>query len=302
MKDNIRYFKQKLNEAYDINVTDVSALLSMHELYQLTTVYGEQYVVKLYRASHCSLSHLTSMTEFNASLKANRVSVTVPVPGVDGKYVQYIDDMYAVLSHFVHGDTVSTLNSSQCYLFGLECARLHLTLSKHDFPPKKTEELLTLPLLNIRAGYRHKQEKVGVIETLATQVEVNLSKFPLPEVLCHGDFHWGNAIFSSEQITILDLDFCCRSWRIYDPVVFLWNLLFTNSDNIKEQWSSFLSGYQSISEFSEEELIAIPWLLIAHNIWHIGFIGEATIDEWEFDDYWFDRKFELFAVIREMYL
>ena len=302
MKDNIRYFKQKLSEIYDINVTEVTHLSSMHELYQLKTVCSNQYIVKLYKASDCSLSHLTSMTAFNASLKANGVSVTVPVLGADGKYVQHIGDKYAVLSHFVHGDKVSTISSSQCYLFGRECARLHLTESRQDFPHKKTEELLTSPLLNIRAGYSRKQEQVGVIETLATQAEVNLSKLPLPEVLCHGDFHWGNAIFSPQQITILDFDFCCRSWRIYDPVVFLWNLLFTNSDNIKRQWSSFLSGYQSISALSEEELGAIPWLLIAHNIWHIGFIGEATIDEWELDDYWFDRKFELFAVIREMYL
>ncbi|USH05711.1 phosphotransferase [Grimontia kaedaensis] len=300
MKINIRYLKQKLNEAYDINVTDVTPLSSMHELYKLKTTCSRRYVVKLYKVSDCSLSQLTSITEFNASLKADGVSVTLPKKGVDGDYVQHLGDKYAVLSHFVHGDTVSTISASQCYLFGRECARLHLTKSRQDLPDKKAKELLTFPLLNIKAGYSHKQQEIDVIENLATQAELSLSKLSLPEVLCHGDFHWGNAIFSSQQVTILDFDFCCRSWRIYDPVVFLWNLLFTNCGDIKQQWSAFLSGYQSISVLSDEELNAIPWVLVAQNIWHIGFIGEAKIDEWDFDDYWFDRKFELFEVIREI--
>ncbi|EGR0171530.1 phosphotransferase enzyme family protein [Vibrio alginolyticus] len=300
MEINIRYLKQKLKEAYDINVADVTPLPSMHELYQLKTACSHQYVVKLYKTSDCSLSHLTSISEFYASLKADGVSVTLPVMGVDGGYVQHLGGKYVVLSHFVHGDAVSIINPSQSYLFGRECARLHLTESTLDFPHKKIKELLTFPLLNIKTGYSHKQEEVEVIESLAKQAEFSLSKLNLPEVLCHGDFHWGNAIFSSQQVTILDFDFCCRSWRIYDPVVFLWNLLFSNCGNIKQQWSAFLSGYQSISGFSDEELRAIPWLLVAHNIWHIGFIGEAAIEDWEFDDYWFDRKFELFDAIRQM--
>ncbi|MDA0126243.1 MULTISPECIES: phosphotransferase enzyme family protein [Vibrio] len=272
----------------------------MHELYQLKTACSRLYVVKLYKTSDCSLSHLTSISEFNARLKADGVSVTLPVMGVDGEYVQHFGGKYAVLCHFVDGEAISTISPSQCYLFGRECARLHLSKSTLDFPHKKAEELLTFPLLNIKAGYSRKQEEIEIIESLATQAELSLSKLNLPEVLCHGDFHWGNAIFSSQQVTIIDFDFCCRSWRIYDPVVFLWNLLFTNCGNIKQQWSAFLSGYQSISMFSDEELSAIPWLLVAQNVWHIGFIGEATIEEWEFDDYWFDRKFELFELIREM--
>lgn len=302
MEMDLEHLKLDIHRLYGIGAREITLIPSMYQLFKIDAYNNKHYILKTYKPNEQSCSHLRLICTHLSQIKNKGVNVPTPIAGNDDEFVQLIDGNYAVLSHFINGEEVSIISLSHCYSFGKECARLHsFGDNRLPLPNKYMTELLTNPLATILTGYAHRQRESDAITFFAQQADEKLSNIKIPAALCHGDYHWGNAIFQSNSITIIDFDLCCNSWRIYDAVVFLWNLLFDGDNDVNAKWHSFINGYQSISPLSPNELRSIPWLLVAHNIWHIGYIGNCKIDDWDFDDYWLDRKFKLFSEIEKMF-
>ncbi len=294
-----------LLHTYGFNVISIESIVSMNELYTLVASnHKTRYILKLYKQSDMPLSRINTITQLLTYLQSNGVKVSYPIKGLGGDYVHELAGKYAVLYSYANGQHYSKLSHHQSFLFGCENAQIHLNATHFDtkdLPIKKTKELLVNPLATLSIGHSERHHELRYIRGLANVVADKLSHLSPYQSVCHGDYHWGNVFFDDERITVFDFDFCCKSWRIYDAVVFLWNLLFSQSNDVAGIWSEFLSGYQSVVPLTETEIEAIPWLLIAHNIWHMGYIADVPIEDWEFDDYWFDKKFSLFEDIQNMF-
>lgn len=306
----LEQIKKHLYSCHGINekITVIEEIPSMNELYSLTTLSGQQYIIKLCEEEDLPYSSLNSIVSQLAHLALSGANVSYPIQGANSHYIQQLDNKLSVLYNYACGKQYSNLTPEQGYRFGKECARIH-SLSKlvesEEVSVKKIEQLLAKPLnlLNIQARKERSQELLllNKLAKRSSEVLSQLADFYPYQSLCHGDFHCGNVSFTDQSLTIFDFDFCCETWRIYDPVVFLWNLIFSAEEDYLDVWYAFLNGYQSETELTPEEINAIPWLLVAHNIWHMGFIGNTPVEKWDFEAHWFDRKFALFEKIQMIF-
>jgi hypothetical protein len=98
-------------------------------------------------------------------------------------------------------------------------------------------------------------------------------KLPLPDTICHGDFHPHNAAFDGERAVIFDWSDACVAQPLLDLHLFLSSC--PNQDGLIEAYAEPWAGIASADEIRDVFALA-EWLSCRHQAESYAAIGEAV--------------------------
>lgn len=294
---------------YDFGTPVRSTLLSVNDNDSYLVQAGErQFVFRVYQLNkhwRSTESEHRFELEWLAFLAANRMPVSYPIKRRNDDYLGRLPApegrRYCALFSFAEGQAVFPLSRAQSAILGAHMAEIHLVSEKFVTQQSRHQldlnSLLETPVERIRAflgSARPLYEKTLLV--LAEQLRARLCRLPVtPELygIIGGDFHWGNNHFTADdRITFFDFDLCGYGWRAYDLAVFLWSAHIHSAP--AEMREGLLEGYQSVRRLTPEELEALPFLMVARQIWltgsHTTYATQKGI-AW-FDEHYWKLKFE----------
>ncbi|HEX2035633.1 MAG TPA: phosphotransferase [Chloroflexota bacterium] len=269
---------------------------------------GQRYVLRLYRAD----KHWWSLPEENVrfELEWTRYAhergapVAYPLRRRDGELLGWIDApegrRYWALFSFAEGSD-GPLDEGGCVAYGAALACLHQVsdgfASRHARPAVDADFVVDGPARRVEAFLEGaRPDDVAFLYRLADRLRPWFERIPKTAAtygVIAGDTHGGNKLVGPDgRLVLIDLDICGWGWRAYDAAIFLWGAKLGNADG--ERWAPFVRGYESVRPFMEEEREAIPWLVMARQVWLMGahtVYAEYSGRNWIGQGYW-DRQFE----------
>ena len=104
----------------------------------------------------------------------------------------------------------------------------------------------------------------------------------------HGDLQGYHANVAPDgTLTFYDLDCGAYGYRAYDLAVFLWCCRL--EDAVAARWPLYLQGYRETRAIRDLDMQAVPLLVCARYLWHMG-VHTQNAPDWgvEFlnDEYW----------------
>ena len=278
-----------ISTRYGWNKSQCQLLLrGVSDTYSVFTSSGN-FVLRIYRAGHRSLSQIHAEVELLIVLKNSDVSVSHPVADRDGHYIFTVDaaegTRHGVVFTHAPGKVYSSPTHSQLKLLGHEMAKfhavsttIHLRDQRWNFDPETT---LVKPLLDIKEYFWTSPEEYAWLQNAAEDATQKISQLdltPFTSGYCHFDFFPKNFHFEGDQsITFFDFDFFGYGWVVNDIMTFHQHLCFEveigrMSEDISEQmFKIFIDAYREIRPLSQEELSAIPLLSLGFWMFYFGF-------------------------------
>ena len=182
-----------------------------------------------------------------------------------GKHVDFYDDPQVI------------------YEMGRALARLHAAFVKIEPQLQyKDRDFLVNWRNYIKPGLS------GESAEIAEQIEPNLFKLyeKLPRQPIHRDAHAQNVLFKDGKISgWLDFDLNCRDARIFDLAYLLTGLLVGKINDLsaiaawRALYRDLLAGYNEISKLSDEEIGALPILMIGIELLFVTFWGKNNNED-----------------------
>jgi Ser/Thr protein kinase RdoA (MazF antagonist) len=276
------YFKNGTNDTYRVIADDAT------------------YYLRSYRAGWRKKDEIEAELTYLCELKKAGIPVSIPIEHSEGSYLIALDapegERFLSLFSNAAGDTLTPDNEKICSKLGELVGRLHLASDEVDKrfkrPQIDSSHLVTKPFNYINSFL--KDESISryarCIEKTLVEFIDNLPRNAPCYGMCHGDLHFINAhVDEQAEITLFDFDFCGYGWRSYDISIFLWSLQSDEFAETKQMsWQAFLNGYSSVRKLEDYELTAIPYFLIARQVWLMGLHASGT-NIW--GEYWLNGKY-----------
>lgn len=271
---------QEVSMHYTIEQPIECRLLSrkMNDVYLIVTARGP-YILRVYRTPWRSREEILYELDFLQFLDRQGVTVAKPLPRRDGKITDSLSapegHRNIVLFTYAVGRPLQ-LNEVDSHDFGMVIALMHNAadhfVSHHHRPSLDLRQLVDEPLRAIQPFLHNRVEDWQFLNRVARLLHTRLSRLNaegLDQSVCHGDVYDGNAHRDDEgQITLFDFDLCGPGWRVYDLAVYRSTLDFAGAD--QQVWAAFLDGYREWRQLAKCDLEAIPLLVLARRIWHMG--------------------------------
>lgn len=284
--------------AVDEPVTCSLLSRSMTDTYLVTTS-TTRYILRAYRTQQRTLPDILYECDLIRFLAQQGVAVATPIVNRSGQVTAVLEapegPRYIVLFTHAPGQRVP-LEPAACRHFGATLAAMHaasdLFVRPHHRFSLDLNLLVDRSLTLIEPWLRHRQTDWQVVIQSADVVRTGIAqlvKHGLDTGVCHGDVWDGNAHLSADgTVTLFDFDYCGWGWRSYDLAVFRSTVDLVGVE--LSVWEAFFSGYQQRRPLSPVDVAAIPLLVAARRIWHMG-IQVANGDDWGFGwvDMYFDR-------------
>lgn len=263
-------------------------LRGVSDTYSISTSLGN-FVVRIYRAGHRSLSQINAEVELLMALKNSVVSVSYPVFDRNGDYVFELNaaegPRFGVVFTHAPGTVCSLPNNKQLNLFGREMAKFHtvstnvrLTNERWNF---NFETTLRKPLTDIKTYFASCPEQYAWLEEAAQETRDKILKLDcsgFTSGYCHFDFFPKNIHFDGdESVTFFDFDFFGYGWVVNDLMTFQQHLCLevemgrVSETGSQEIFKRFVDAYREVRPLSSGELDAIPLLSLGFWMFYFGF-------------------------------
>ena len=102
-----------------------------------------------------------------------------------------------------------------------------------------------------------------------------IDKTPQTYGFIHADLHPGNFIVNDRDIAIIDFDQLGRGHFCYDMAVMMVEL-FDEGDRFDPLWTSFKTGYQTVTPLPFDEDKALNPFVIAVNLGFLDWVYDST--------------------------
>ena len=289
--------KDYIAAAYGINLISCKYLLrGVSDTYTLTAA-DAQYILKIYRDQHRSLSEIQGEVELLNMLKEYGAKVSYPLVDIFGGQIQKFDaaegTRYGIVLSYAQGKPVLDLNDEQLKTVGREMAAVHniTAVVKLNYARKAyaTDTTLTSPLNILEPAFADLPDEYAYLKETATQVIQKLNTFDTEKFsygYCQYDFLPKNFHFDDkDQITFFDFDFAGQGHLANDLMSFFVHFfmhVFTGKLTDKEadsMYQVFIAAYREVRPVSDDEIKAIPYLGVGFWIFYLGFQYE-NFDDW----------------------
>ncbi len=224
-------------------------------------------------------------------LQQNGLPVSYPLADASGGYIQELDapegKRFGVLFSFADGEKLLTFSTQLHYKLGQIMARFHLlthnqTLARVTYTPHRmlVDSLMKLgdflpgdtpEMQFIQDAQRYMLHQFDTIDTTQTRQGV-----------VHLDIWFDNLnINQNGQITLFDFDFCGNGMQCLDIAYYILQVHSTETDEtvFSQKKESFLAGYESISQISNEEKRLLPMLGLSVYFFYLG-VQTQRFDDW----------------------
>ncbi|MEC5145900.1 phosphotransferase [Chitinophaga sp. 212800010-3] len=269
------------------NVNGKLLVRGVGDTYLITSSKG-RFILRVYRSTHRSLPHISAEVALLQALKKAGVSVSYPIPDISGDPVQQLEAIegtrHAVLFSYAPGKVVRALSENQLRALGQEMARFHnvsssvqLNETRWDFDLETT---LFEPLKMLKPAFAEDPEGYNWLQQAAKQAAEKLSQLNTAEFskgYCHFDFLPKNFHFEDDSVTFFDFDFMGYGWLVNDIMTFYLHLTLDvfngrmTQQTADNDYAIFLDAYRQCRPVSEEELAAVPYLILGFWLFYMGF-------------------------------
>ncbi len=188
-----------------------------------------------------------------------------PVRNKAGEALGQLAGRPAAMVTFLDGLSVSNPSAGQCEELGKAMARMHL--AGQDFTGYRKNALSIddwRPLFH-QSGNRVDTIEDGLGALIDCELDYLEAHWPkgLPEGIIHADLFPDNVFFLKEKLSgFIDFYFSCNDILAYDAAICINAWCFDEGGQFSStKAEKFLSGYQSIRKFSDEEKKALPVLI-----------------------------------------
>ena len=285
-----------LNSNYELGAS-ISSRFYVHGLHDnyLIECNKMKYIYRVYRNTWRTTEEILFELDTLSHLEKKSSNVAAPIKTKNNEVVTHIEvpegTRLGVLFQYADGyPPLRDISSNECKLLGVSVANIHKNTD--DFKSKYKREILDLeylvdnslkliyPFLNLsQIEYLNKIREI-IYENVSNITPEN-SDFGF----CTGDINPTNFhINKNNVITHFDFDQCGYGFRAFELGKF--TLCLRNHDLKTEKVLSFLSGYESVREISEQEKKAIPYFEVIAIIWvmsihvsNVNKIGYQYLDE-----------------------
>jgi len=275
------------------------------DTYIIKTAQTDHFL-KIYRHGRRTRLDITEEVRLLNYLSKNHVSVARPIARKDGSYVNQLlapeGVRYAVL--FEAGEGVEEDNDeNRVKAFGEMVGRFHQCSDRMPGSYRRRhldmKHLVDNNLAAISSLMVHRPTDFRFIENIGVKCKRRISSLlttSKPEYgVCHGDLHGGDVRYREDNTPVLfDFESSGCGWRALDIGVFLatsnWMDISSQAeDSRQDRLATFLRGYSSHRELSENELSAIQLAPPIHHIFLMGHVLRyTTIHEGE---HWANNQF-----------
>jgi Ser/Thr protein kinase RdoA (MazF antagonist) len=276
-----------IRERYSGDVTGCTLLVrGVGDTYLIED--GDRHILRVYRSSHRSLTHIQAELELLLDLRRAGVSVSYPLVDREGGLIQVLEGVegprYAVLFTYAPGLVVSVPDGPQLRALGVEMARFHNVSARYTDGSRRwtydADTTLYEPLRRLAPYFEGYPEGYDWLKKAAAAVTERLQKTDTQHFsrgYCHFDFLPKNFHFSGDKVTLFDFDFLGYGWLVNDVMSF-WQHLQVEvyvgrmaQEAADEAYQRFIAAYRTERALSEEELGTVPYLMLGFWVFYMGF-------------------------------
>ena len=244
----------------------------VNEVYEVRTVPGRRFVLKLYRHAGWSVDEVGWETELLDHLIATGIPVAPVVPMTSGQTVGQLAAPEGVrpyvLSEYVEGRKPRPPFDDALYRsYGRLIGRLHHAGNSFRTDRRRRAfgltELLDEPAARACAALTHQPADQRLVETLRAGARQQLTEFEdqLDWGVRHGDVTLDNIHRTDAGLVLHDFDLAHVGWRVAG----LSSCLATPFA------AAFLAGYTEIRAVGAADLAALPWFRVVESIKNLAF-------------------------------
>lgn len=258
--------------------------------YRVKTVRGVIYYLRAYRPQWRTLADIQYELDVLNHLKQKGFPAAQPVAFEDGRFFCAVAApegiRYLALFTEAPGKEISYEQNpeSMAVRYGQAVAQMHTALTGFSSPHPRfhldMDHYIDRSLRHIAPFLSDRPDDWRYIQTFAEKLRQRILALPaddLEQGFCHGDLQGYHASVNAEgTLTFYDFDCGGMGWRAYDLAVFLWCCRL--QDAVSARWDSFLTGYRQIRPIRDLDMKAVPLLVCARYLWHIGVHTENAPD------------------------
>lgn len=266
---------------------------------------GEKTVLRICKPGYHSMDELKGETEFiNAIKNYSDIVMPEPVKGLDGEYVQVInDDYYCVLFSFIEGETPKQDNISELgnyfYKLGQVTAKMHKAtidsgISDKAVRPAWTPEKLfgkEAELGNYRECSEFTDTDLKMFDKAEELIYKRLDEYGKNKDnygLVHSDCRLANLLVKDDKIAVIDFDDSGYCWYLND-----YGSAFSfieDSEYVPMLSENWINGYESVRKLSDNDKNEMDTFILIRRLLLQGFLHTHTESEAIKDgvhiDYW----------------
>lgn len=246
--------------------------------YLISTAESE-YVLRVYRRGWRTTKDIAYELAVLTHLETCGVPVCAPIAGRDGAYQRTIQEAegprIAVLFPRAPREKPDATDPDVVRICGRVMALIHHHTNGFTCKYRRfqldLDHLLDQPVAGILPYLADRPADVAFLQRAANELRTGLETqvSGLEWGFCHGDFHGGNARLDADgTLRVFDFDCGGPGWRAYDLSVCR---LYCGED---ARWEAFCKGYQEVRSLSEATLAAVPWFVVARQIWRIALFAD----------------------------
>ena len=255
--------------------------LAMNHLYIVHDI-EKKYVFRVYTYNWRTKLEIEEELRLLVHLKETDRQVAYPIADKSKEYIQEIEapegKRFGVLFSYAKGKKTAKFSHHTSFLIGQALAKVHQSTETFELAriSYNTQNLLANSVLRIKKFFKKTNNEIEFLEKLSTFLTLkfdNIDKQKMRYGSIHLDVWFDNLHIDDEkEITFFDFDFCGNGYLCFDISYFLFQLLATNlnEEEYQAKADSFIKGYETVTEISNEEKKFLPYACLAIMIYYIS--------------------------------
>jgi Ser/Thr protein kinase RdoA (MazF antagonist) len=254
---------------------------AMNHLYIIND-HEKKYVFRVYTHNWRTKLEIEEELRLLIHLKEINRQVAYPIADESNEYIQEIDapegQRFGVLFSYAKGTKTAKFSRQTSFLIGQALAKVHKSTEKFTLNriTYNSQSLLADSLLRTKNFFKNATDEIKFLEQLSNFLTIKFDTIDEKQMrygTVHLDVWFDNMHIDNEKdITFFDFDFCGNGYLCFDISYFLFQLLSTNlnEDEYQVKADSFLKGYETITEISNEEKKFLSFACLAIMTYYIS--------------------------------
>ncbi|MDO9257500.1 MAG: phosphotransferase [Bacteroidales bacterium] len=258
----------------------------------LVTDNSEKFVFRVYSLNWRTRAEINEEINLLLELKQNNLPVSFPLPDAENNFIQILNapegDRFAVLFTFAQGEKEHNSSVETHFQIGQLMARFHTAtnnrrLDRVDYSP---QVILIDSLKQVSKFLTAGTEEMSFMQSAQKYLLQEFQKADTTQMrqgIVHLDIWFDNMNITKEnEVTLFDFDFCGNGWLCLDIAYYilqLHNIEKYEAKDYQPKVDSFIKGYESITQISDEEKRLIPILGVSLYFFYLG-IQCQRYDNW----------------------
>jgi len=263
--------------------------LAMNHLY-IVQDEENKFVFRVYTYNWRTKLEIEEELRLLLHLKETDRQVAFPIADKSSEYIQEFEapegKRFGVLFSYAKGKKTAKFSHQTSYLIGQALAKIHQSTENFELTriSYNAQNLLDNSVLRIKMFFNENKSEIEFLEKLSDFLTLkfnNIDKQKMRYGSIHLDVWFDNLHIDDEkEVTFFDFDFCGNGYLCFDISYFLFQLLATNLNQKEYQVKadSFLEGYETVTEISNEEKKFLPFACLAIMTYYIS----VQCDRFEF--------------------